>query len=215
MQAIVDWAVNLMAVIGPPGVALAILVETIFPPVPSEVFLPLAGFTATTGEFSAWSALAWATGGSVVGAFLLYWAGAVLGQRRLREIADRIPLAKATDVDKALSWFGRHGEASAFFGRMVPGVRSLISIPAGLQRMPLGKFALYTTAGSAIWNGVLIYAGVLLGDRWHLVGEWLDRFSMVIYVLLILTVVVVVILGIRRHRREKEQRRNRRRIELN
>lgn len=214
MQAIVDWAVNLMTVIGPPGVALAILVETIVPPVPSELFLPLAGFTSTTGEFSAWSALAWATGGSVTGAFLLYWAGAVLGQRRLREIADRIPLARASDVDKAMAWFGRHGEASVFFGRMVPGVRSLISIPAGLQRMPLVKFALYTTVGSAVWNGVLIYAGVLLGARWHLVTDWIDRFSVVIYVVLAVAAVVVVALGIRRRRREIEQRRNRRRIEL-
>ena len=206
MQAIVDWAVNLMAVIGPPGVALAILVETIFPPVPSEVFLPLAGFTATTGEFSAWSALAWATGGSVVGAFLLYWAGAVLGQRRLREIADRIPLAKATDVDKALSWFGRHGEASAFFGRMVPGVRSLISIPAGLQRMPLGKFALYTTAGSAIWNGVLIYAGVVLGDNYHLVEKYVSEYSTVVYVIVGIALLGVCGLLARRARRRGRAR---------
>ncbi|WP_295629382.1 DedA family protein [uncultured Corynebacterium sp.] len=205
MQNIVDWSVSLMGVLGPPGVALAILIETVIPPVPSELVLPLAGFTAATGAFSWWSVVAWATGGSVLGAFLLYWAGAALGADRVRAIADRIPLTRVSDVDKALDWFGRHGEASIFLGRMVPGIRSIISIPAGVQRMPVGKFALYTTAGSAIWNGVLVYLGVLLGNRWHIVADWIDRFSTVIYVVLAVAAVVVVALAVRRSRRERAE----------
>ncbi|MFD8880358.1 DedA family protein [Corynebacterium xerosis] len=218
MQAIVDWSVSLMGTLGPPGVALAILVETIIPPVPSELFLPLAGFTATTGEFSWWSAVIWATGGSVLGAFLLYWAGAALGAHRVRAIADKIPLTKVSDVDKALDWFDRHGEASIFLGRMVPGIRSIISIPAGLQRMPIGKFALYTTAGSAIWNGALVYLGVLLGEQWHIVGEWIDRFSTVIYIVCALVAVGFVAFAVRRWLRERAEERdrkaNRPRVEL-
>lgn len=218
MQTIVDWSVSLMGTLGPPGVALAILIETIIPPVPSELFLPLAGFTATTGEFSWWSAVLWATGGSVLGAFLLYWAGAALGAHRVRALADKIPLAKVSDVDKALAWFGKHGEASIFLGRMVPGIRSIISIPAGLQRMPLGKFALYTTAGSAIWNGVLVYLGVLLGNQWYIVGEWIDRFSTVIYILCAVVAVGFVAFAVRRSIREraeaKRARDERPRIEL-
>ncbi|MFL0447826.1 DedA family protein [Corynebacterium xerosis] len=218
MQTIVDWSVSLMGTLGPPGVALAILIETIIPPVPSELFLPLAGFTATTGEFSWWSAVIWATGGSVLGAFLLYWAGAALGAHRVRAIADKIPLTKVSDVDKALDWFDRHGEASIFLGRMVPGIRSIISIPAGLQRMPIGKFALYTTAGSAIWNGVLVYLGVLLGEQWHIVGEWIDRFSTVIYIVCALVAVGFVAFAVRRWLRERAEERdrkaNRPRVEL-
>ncbi|UBI02422.1 DedA family protein [Corynebacterium freneyi] len=204
MQTIIDWSVSLMGVFGPPGIALAILVETILPPVPSELFLPLAGFTATTGKFTWWSAVAWATGGSVVGAFVLYWAGAALGAERVRAIAEKLPLTRASDVDYALEWFGRHGEASVFLGRMVPGIRSIISVPAGLWRMPLLKFALYTTAGSTIWNGVLVYLGVILGAKWHIVGEWIDRFSVVIYVACAVVAVVVVVLLVRRRRRERE-----------
>ena len=102
MQTIIDWSVSLMGVFGPPGIALAILVETILPPVPSELFLPLAGFTATTGKFTWWSAVAWATGGSVVGAFVLYWAGAALRAERVRAIAEKLPLTRASDVDHAL-----------------------------------------------------------------------------------------------------------------
>lgn len=204
MQSIVDWSVSLMGTLGPPGVALAILIETIIPPVPSELFLPLAGFTATTGKFTWWSAVAWATAGSVAGAFILYWAGAALGADRVRAIADKIPLAKGSDVDKALGWFSRHGEASIFLGRMVPGIRSIISIPAGVQRMPLLKFALYTTAGSAIWNGVLVYLGVILGSKWHIVSEWIDRFSLVIYILCALVAVGFVVFGIVRWKRERD-----------
>lgn len=207
MQAIVDWSVSLMSVLGPPGVALAILIETIIPPVPSEFFLPLAGFTATTGRFTWWSVVAWATGGSVLGAFLLYWAGAALGVERLRTLADKLPLARRSDVDKALEWFGKYGEASVFLGRMVPGIRSLISIPAGLQRMPLIRFALYTAAGSAIWNGVLVYLGVVLGHQWHVVGDWIDRFSTVIYVVCGVAAVVVLAVAVRRSLRERAEAR--------
>ncbi|MFC3849472.1 DedA family protein [Corynebacterium hansenii] len=203
MQTIIDWSVSLMGTLGPPGVAVAILVETIIPPVPSEFFLPLAGFTATTGKFSWWAVVAWATGGSVLGAFVLYWAGAALGAERVRALAGKMPLARTSDVDKALRWFGKHGDASVFLGRMVPGIRSIISIPAGLKRMPLLKFTLYTTAGSAIWNGVLVYLGVLLGNRWHIVAEWIDGFSVVLYVLLAVAAVVVVAFAVRRSRRER------------
>ena len=206
MQTIIDWSVSLAGTLGPPGVALAILIETIIPPVPSELFLPLAGFTAATGKFSWWSAVIWATGGSVLGAFLLYWAGAALGADRVRAIADKIPLAKVSDVDKALAWFGKHGEASIFLGRMVPGIRSIISIPAGLQRMPMGKFTLYTTAGSAIWNGVLVYLGVLLGQQWHIVGEWIDRFSTVIYIVCAVVAVGFIAFAVRRSLRKRAER---------
>lgn len=135
-ERVVDGVLAVMDAIGAPGVGLAILLETVFPPVPSEVVLPLAGFTAFQGRYGLVEAIAWATAGSLVGALLLYGLGAAFGQARLARIADRLPLTRAEDVHRAVAWFDRYGSAAILVGRVVPGVRSLISIP-GVDRMPL------------------------------------------------------------------------------
>lgn len=132
-----------MEILGAPGVGVAIFLESVFPPIPSEVVLPLAGFTASRGELNVWAAFIWATVGSVAGAFLLYWLGAAIGAQRLRQIADRMWLVEPADVD-------RYGRWSVFFGRLMPGVRSLISIPAGIDRMSPLSFGLLTLTGSAL-----------------------------------------------------------------
>jgi membrane protein DedA with SNARE-associated domain len=189
---VVDSVVGLMRVIGAPGVGVATALETVFPPIPSEVVLPLAGFTASQGHYPVASAVAWATAGSVVGAFVLYWAGAGGGVQRLCRLADRLPLVHARDVERAVDWFARHGRAAVFLGRFVPGVRSLISIPAGIQRMPLLPFTVYTTAGSLLWNAALIGAGYELGDRWHLVEQHVDDVANLVYLLLAAALLVLV-----------------------
>jgi membrane protein DedA with SNARE-associated domain len=158
-----------MGALGAPGVGIAIALESVFPPLPSEVFLPLAGFAAARGEMSIVAAVAWSTAGSLAGALVLYGLGARLGLARLRALADRVPLVSCDDVDKADAWFHRYGTWAVFFGRMVPMVRSLVSIPAGTTGMPLGRFALLTTAGSLIWNTVFVVAGYLLGANWGIV----------------------------------------------
>ncbi|WP_010120550.1 DedA family protein [Corynebacterium nuruki] len=204
---VVDWIVSLMAVIGAPGVGLAILIETVFPPIPSEVVLPLAGFASTEGRMSALAAFLWATAGSVVGAWLLYWLGAAVGADRLRAVADRMWLTEGADVDRALHWFDRYGEATVLIARVIPGIRSLVSIPAGVHRMGPVKFTLLTTLGSAVWNAVLIGLGVLLGDNYHRVSDTIDNFSTLIYVLVALACVAGVIWLVRRDRRRKAARR--------
>lgn len=194
-----------MNILGSPGVGIAIFLENIFPPVPSEVILPLAGFTASQGDINLIAAIVWSTIGSVVGAFVLYWVGAAVGISRLRRIADWMWLTSSEDVDKALGFFDRHGSASVFFGRFIPGVRSLISIPAGIDRMSVVKFGLWTTAGSLIWNIVLIILGFQLGENYHIVSDFMDRFSNVIYVILVLIVVGVgIYLFIRQQRRQRQ-----------
>lgn len=203
-----DWTVTLMDTLGAVGVGLAILVETAVPPLPSEVILPMAGFASTQGELNAWAAIAGATGGSLVGAWLLYWLGAAVGARRLRALADKIWLIEAADVDQALNWFSRYGEISILIGRLIPGVRGLISIPAGVRRMGLIKFTVLTMIGSGIWNGVLIWLGVLLGDNWTAVSDTLDRFSSLVYVLIALAVIATVAYLVVRDRRRKAQRSN-------
>jgi membrane protein DedA with SNARE-associated domain len=182
MDAVLDWVVGLMRTLGAPGVGLATLLETVFPPVPSEVVLPLAGYTASEGYYGLAAAVVWATVGSLLGALLLYGLGAAWGQERLCAMAERIPLLHARDVERAIEWFGRHGRWAVFVGRLVPGVRSFISIPAGIDRMPLLRFALLTTAGSLLWNAALIVAGFQLGAQWHHVEGYVGSVANVVYV---------------------------------
>lgn len=205
MQGIIDWIVNLMEVLGGPGVGIAILLENLFPPIPSEVVLPLGGFTVAQGSLSFASVLIWSIIGSVVGAYILYGIGAWLGAHRLRRIADWMWLVKASDVDASLDFFDRHGKASVFFGRLIPGIRSLISIPAGLDRMNLVTFGLWTTLGSGVWNTILVSLGYALGDRWEEVTGYVDAYSKVIYVILILIIVGFLIFFIRRAMHERKE----------
>ena len=204
MSAIINWIVGLMDTLGAPGVGIAILLENLFPPIPSEVVLPLGGFTVAQGSLNFAAVFIWATIGSVVGAYILYGVGAWLGAERLRAIADWMWLVKASDVDKSLEWFDRHGRPSILFGRLIPGIRSLISIPAGLDRMNLLTFGLWTTLGSAVWNFILIYLGFTLGDNWEAVTTYIDQYSKVVYVLLILVMLGFLVFFIRRDVKEKQ-----------
>ena len=172
LTSIVDGVVGLMDMIGAPGAGIAIALENLFPPLPSEVILPMAGLAAARGSFTLFEALFWTTAGSVVGAFALYGIGAVLGLDRLRALVKRLPLLHVDDVDRTVAWFGRHGGKAVFFGRMLPIFRSLISIPAGVVRMPLWRFGLLTLAGSLIWNSVFVLSGFFLGEQWHVVEEY-------------------------------------------
>ena len=166
-MSITDGAVALMERLGGPGAGLAVAAENLFPPIPSEVILPLAGFAASRGEFGLVSAVAWTTAGSVAGALALYALGAVLGRDRARALLVRLPLVRAGDVDRAEGWFERHGTAAVLAGRLVPVVRSLVSLPAGVARMPLGRFVACTALGSGVWNTTFVLAGYGLGRRWE------------------------------------------------
>ncbi|MGC0369748.1 DedA family protein [Microbacterium sp. SLBN-111] len=175
-----EWAVSLMEIIGPIGAGIAIALENLFPPLPSEVVLPMAGLTASRGSFTLFEALLWTTLGSVVGAFALYGLGRWLGAARLRAIAAKVPLLHPEDVDRTVAWFERHGGKAVFFGRMVPIFRSLISIPAGVAKMPLWRFGLLTAAGSLIWNTIFVLAGYLLGENWHVIEQYADILQYVV-----------------------------------
>lgn len=203
-DSVVEWVISIMEALGAPGVGIAILLENIFPPIPSEVVLPLAGFTASVGTINVYAAFIWATVGSVVGAYILYYVGAAIGAARLRKIADWMWLVDPEDVDKSLAWFDKYGKASIFFGRLIPGIRSLISIPAGIDRMNLVTFGLYSLLGSALWNAVLIYLGFILGENWTQVGAVIDEYSTVVkYVLVLVLVGVFIWLLLRAQKRKK------------
>ncbi|TJY68942.1 DedA family protein [Arthrobacter sp. CAU 1506] len=203
LTGVADWAVGLMETIGAPGAGLAIALENLFPPLPSEVVLPLAGFTASRGSFTLIEALLWTTLGSVFGAWALYGLGAWLGRRRMRTIVAKLPLVDLEDVDKVEAWFGRHGYKAVFFGRMIPIFRSLISIPAGIERMPVAKFLLLTSAGSLIWNSIFVFAGFYLGENWHIVEQYAGIFQKVVIVVVVLAVLYWVTTRIRKIRNRR------------
>ncbi|MFI9591362.1 DedA family protein [Nonomuraea sp. NPDC052265] len=187
-----DWLIALMEDLGAFGAGLAIMLENLFPPLPSEVILPLAGFTASRGELDLLDVLVYTTLGSVAGALALYGVGAMLGRERTLAIAARLPLVKVSDIEKTEAWFSRHGRKTVFFGRMIPIFRSLISVPAGVERMPLVTFTLLTTAGSAIWNTIFVLAGYFLGENWSLVEAYVGIGTNVVIGLVVLAIAVFV-----------------------
>jgi membrane protein DedA with SNARE-associated domain len=190
------WVLDVIARLGYVGLAALVALETVVPPLPSEVVLPLAGFLCGRGDLIFVAAVGAATAGSVLGATLLYWLAWALGERRLRALIARHGkwiLISESDLDAALVWFRQHGRSSVFFGRLVPAVRSYISIPAGIVRMPLTEFLVATTLGSGLWNTVLIGAGWLLGDRWDAVVPQLERFGSAVLIVIGLAVAGFVV----------------------
>ncbi|TQS43307.1 DedA family protein [Cryptosporangium phraense] len=174
------WVVDVVEALGPFGVGLLVLLENLFPPVPSEIILPLAGYLAGAGRLDLVAVIIAATVGSVLGALALYWLGAAFGEQRIRVWLRRLPLLDEGDLDRSQSWFDRHGGRAVLIGRVIPVVRSLVSIPAGVQRMPVGKFTLYTTIGSGVWNTIFVVLGYALGSHWTTVGDYSDVLNAVV-----------------------------------
>jgi membrane protein DedA with SNARE-associated domain len=202
-QGLAGLVVDLMDKLGGPGAALLVAIDNIFPPMPSELVLPLVGFSASQGTMSLFMALFWTTLGSVVGAVLTYWLGAWLGRDRVRALIIRAPLMKPSDFDRTELWFLKHGTKAVFFGRMVPLFRSLISLPAGVERMPMWQFLSLTTMGSLIWNSVFVVAGYLLGANWHVVDEYAGIFQTVVITAVALATVLFVAVRVRDRKRSK------------
>jgi membrane protein DedA with SNARE-associated domain len=169
---VLDWISELIATMGYEGVALLMLLENVVPPIPSELIMPLAGYVASQGQLSTIGVIAAGTTGSFIGAVLWFWVARRYGSARLRSFVDRhgkwVTL-DCEDIDKANNWFRRHGRSSVFIGRLIPGVRTLISVPAGLSDMSAPLFLIYTLAGSILWNAVLVWAGHLLQANYQAV----------------------------------------------
>lgn len=184
-----DWIASLLEQWGYLGIFVLVLAENLFPPIPSEVVMPLAGFLAARGELALPGTIAAGTAGSVAGALFWYWVGLRFGEARLRRLAARhgrwLALSPG-DVDAATGWFDRNGPWVVLLGRMVPAVRTLISIPAGMARMALGRFVALTTLGSAAWNTVLGVAGYLLESQYDRVEAWVNPVSTLVVALLAL-----------------------------
>ena len=189
---------DVIAALGPIGVGVLVALETLLPPIPSELILPLSGYLASRGRMSLATVIIGATVGSLVGALVLYGAGAALGRERLRRLAELTPLVEVGDLERAEQWFDRYGGLAVLVGRMVPVVRSLVSVPAGVVAMPLWRFILYTTIGSGVYNLVLVGSGWLLGSRWKTVEQYSNYLNYAIYAAIAVAVGLFVVKRLRR-----------------
>ena len=196
----VEWGQRLVEALGYIGLSIIMFLENVFPPVPSEPFLLGAGFSSGRGELSMIGAIVAATLGALVGATLYYYIGVLLPEHRIRALLRRYgkyALLDEDDLDRSISWFRNHGQAVIFFGRCLPLIRTLISIPAGLTRMPLPKFLLFTALGTGVWSTLLIVVGRVLGDNWEAALAFFDRYELAFYAVAALAVVAFVVVRLR------------------
>ena len=185
-----DFILNLIQSWGYVGIFILMFLENVFPPIPSEVIMGLGGIAVAKGHFDFWTLVAVAVAGTTAGNWIWYGIGRWIGYERLKPFIDRhgrwLTLSPG-DIDAAHQWFVRHGAMAVFFGRMIPAIRTLISVPAGLARMPMWRFLTYTVAGSALWTGVLTFAGLALHENYARVADYVDPVSK----LVVVTVVVI------------------------
>lgn len=191
---------DLIVAFGELGVFLLVFIETVIPPIPSELVLTLAGWQSEVGRMSLPLTIAAATLGATLGSLVLYAIGARFGEARALALMARLPLVEEEDLTRASAAFRRYGPAVVFFGRFLPIVRSLVSLPAGAQHMPLGRFVVLTAAGSAIWNTILVGGGYLLGTQHERLEAILGYVDYAIYAALALGLGWLVIRHLRRKR---------------
>jgi membrane protein DedA with SNARE-associated domain len=192
LSSLATWVQDVIEQLGYVGVALLVVAENVFPPIPSEIVLPFAGFVAQRGSDSVIIMILAATVGSVVGALIMYWIAAFIGDERLHAFTRKFGKwvqIREVDLTRAEEWFDRHATSAVLLGRCVPLIRSVVSIPAGFRRMKLVPYLAYTFAGSLVWNILLIGAGALLGDNWERVGDVMSPIQKLVE----LTVVVAVV----------------------
>jgi membrane protein DedA with SNARE-associated domain len=191
-----EWITNTMNSLGYTGIALLMFLENLFPPIPSELIMPLAGFTIAQGKMAFIPAVLAGVVGTVLGAFPWYYAGKILSEERLEHLADKYGkwiTVSSKDIRKANNWFSRHGVKAVFFGRLVPGVRTLISLPAGINDMSFIPFLLYSTLGTLLWVLFLTTAGYLLGDHYELVDEYMGPVSKIVLLSLIIWFIIWIV----------------------
>jgi membrane protein DedA with SNARE-associated domain len=197
----VEWITDTMDSLGYLGIGFLMFMENIFPPIPSELIMPLAGFTVAQGKMQIVPAIAAGVMGTMLGTLPWYYIGKFVGENRLRQWADHYGKwlgITSDDFDKAKQWFNRHGTKTVFYCRMVPGVRTFISLPAGFSDMPIVPFLIYSTLGTTAWVGLLTFAGYVLGDHYELVEEYLGVISKIV----LLTLIAVFVAWVVKRRRK-------------
>ncbi len=194
------FAADVLTQLGDIGVGVLVFLEVLVPPIPSEVILPFAGYLSQSGDLTLGWLIVWSTLASWIGALLLYWLGAAIGIERAVRLLAATKLVSRGDLDRGVAWFRRSGGWTVLVGRMVPGVRSLISIPAGATRMNLARFSIYTIVGSGLWNTLLIGVGALLGTQHEQIEHLLGYLDYAVYSALAIALGVLVLRRIREAR---------------
>ncbi len=195
-----ELIVEIMQTLGLFGVGFLMFLENVFPPIPSELIMPAAGFAAAQGQMSLFWVVVAGTMGAVLGALPLYYLGTVFDEKRLTSLVERYGkymLVTPSDVKNAKTWFDKYGYWVVFFGRMIPAIRSLISIPAGMNKMPLVPFLLLTAVGSAIWTFMLAYAGFVLGANYDKVEQFIAPISKLVVAVVLMVAIVVAFFRIK------------------
>ncbi|MBD1381052.1 DedA family protein [Metabacillus arenae] len=198
-----NWITDFMQQFGYLGIFLMIALENVFPPIPSEVILTFGGYMTTRSELTILGVVIWSTAGSVAGAIILFWIGYLLNVDRLEAIVDRwghILRVKKEDIRRADAWFDKYGYWTVLFCRMVPLIRSLISIPAGVSQMNFGLFLLFTTIGTLIWNIVLVNVGAAVGESWEEIVQIMDIYSNIVYALIAVALIIFIWLFIKKRK---------------
>lgn len=197
---------HLILTLGYPGLALVMVLENVFPPIPSEVVLPFAGSLVHEGQLNLWAVLFASTFGATLGTGLFYYLGRRLGEARTRRFIGRYGrwlLLDEAELDRSLQLFRRHDRHIVFFARFLPGVRTLISLPAGVARMHLSKFLLFTVLGTLAWNALLIGTGIVLGSHWERILGVVDRFEALFWLLIVALLAYFIVTRLRRQRRAR------------
>ncbi len=200
MDKISEWVLIIMEQFGLLGVTVMMFLENVFPPIPSELIMPAAGFAAAMGKMNLVLVIISGTLGSVLGALPLYYLGTVFDEKRLFSLAEKYGkyvLVKPSDVTNAQDWFHKYGKTVIFFGRMIPAIRSLISIPAGMARMPMLPFLVLTAIGSAIWTTILAYAGYILGANYEQVEAFIEPISKIVVIVVLCIGAVIAFIRIK------------------
>ena len=200
LNSLATWAQDVIEQFGYVGVALLVVAENVFPPIPSEIVLPFAGFVAQRGSESVVLMILAATVGSVGGALIMYWIAAVIGDERLHAFTRKFGKwvqIREVDLTRAEEWFDRHATSAVLLGRCVPLIRSVVSIPAGVRRMKLVPYIAYTFVGSLVWNILLIGAGAILGDNWERVGDVMSPIQKLVELMVVVAIVAFVWLRVR------------------
>ncbi|AWL29568.1 DedA family protein [Acinetobacter defluvii] len=197
-----EWIISIMEQLGYFGIALLMFLDNVFPPIPSEIIMPSAGLAASQGKLVLTGVVIAGSFGSLIAAALLYWIGHKISQKVLFAWVERYGkylFLKSADVEKSLDWFEKYGHRIVFFGRMIPAVRSLISIPAGMSEMPFWKFMLYSGLGTIIWTTFLACVGFYFGENQALMHQIFSRVS---YIIIAIVVIIVLWIVYRRYQRK-------------
>jgi len=202
-----NWIEQVVQSIGYIGIALLMFVENIFPPIPSEVIMPFAGSLTTRGELNLAGVLISGTTGAVAGAVAIYYIGVWFGEARVRDWFQnhgRYLLMSEEDFDKAIETFNNHGKSMILVGRLMPTIRSLISLPAGLEKMNMATFLLFTAIGTTIWNAILTFGGVWMGNNWQQIKSFVDTYAYIFWGIIALLVIYFVVKRWRSYQRDQQ-----------